>query len=194
LSAVPEFRAFEFYLAGGTALNFYLGHRRSVDEDFFTQKKFEPIELLAALRAHFNVTQYEISKNTLHCFIDGLKCSFFYYPYPLLDAPKAHPFPVASLVDIAAMKLSAILSRGAKKDFYDLYIILNRHLDFAKAWEAYKRKFSASQEDLYPILKSLSYFDDAETETLGIEDEQRIWHEVKAYFKNLSKQLLSLEV
>lgn len=189
LNAIPAIQDFQFYLAGGTGLHFYLQHRVSIDEDFFTQKEFDSSELLLILRQHFRVTEHQASKGTLHCFIDKVKCSFFHYPYPLLNATTPVPFPTASILDIATMKLAAIVGRGAKKDFYDLYSILQNEISFEAVWQAYEKKFSRTHEDLYPVIKSLTYFDDAEAELLGLTNEKRNWKEVKAYFISLSRQL-----
>lgn len=190
LNNIPAIRELEFYLAGGTGLNFYLMHRFSVDEDFFTPKPFDPSELLLLLKANFQVTEPQISKGTLHCLVDNIRCSFFHYPYPLIGSTTPSPFPTAAIIDIATMKLAAIVGRGTRKDFYDLYCIMAAGVSFASIWTAYERKFSLTLQDIYPVLKSLTYFDDAETEVLGLEKEEQVWQQVKAHFTTLSQQLL----
>jgi hypothetical protein len=190
LSRIAGIRELEFYLAGGTGLNLQMQHRLSVDEDFFTSKKFDPQELLQLLSNHFHVIEPQKSKGTLHCFLDGIRCSFFSYPYPLLNPPIIKIFPIASLLDIATMKLSAIVGRGAKKDFYDLYCLLTQQIDFETVWQAYQKKYSTISEDIYPVLKSLAYFDDAEAEKLEIDNEDDIWKNVKEFFTNLSKKVM----
>lgn len=192
LNKISEIRELGFYLAGGTGLNLLLQHRLSVDEDFFTEKAFNPQELIQILKEHFQVSEPQTSKGTLHCILDGVKCSFFSYPYPLIKPTLADIFPIASLVDIATMKLAAITGRGAKKDFFDLYCILTEKLEFEAVWRAYQQKFSTLSEDIYPVLKSLTYFDDAEGEKLEVENEEKVWKEIKKYFQDLSKRFIVL--
>lgn len=190
LSSIQELRSYGFYLAGGAAVGIYLRHRVSIDLDLFAQVQFDLDELLEILRKNFNMTSHQVEKNALHCWLDDIKCSFFYYPYPILQAPEAMPFPTASKLDIACMKLSAIIGRGAKKDFFDLHALMRDGIDFETLWQAYRKKFGVTREDLYHVAKCLAYFQDAEAETLGIANEKRSWEKVKAYFGELAKRVV----
>ncbi len=102
-----------FYLAGGTATALYLGHRWSEDLDFFTDCDFDPFRLVTELAKleDFLLTGQE--PGTVHCFINGVKLSFLHYPYPLLEKSQIYKgVRLASLKDIALMKMVALIQRG----------------------------------------------------------------------------------
>ena len=113
------------YLAGGSAVALHLGHRRSVDLDFFIAKdEFEMVPLLNDLRRVGHLTVQQQSHGTLNAALEGTKVSFFVYPYPLLeDLHALEEVQIAELLDLALMKLVSISQRGAKRDFIDLYQI-----------------------------------------------------------------------
>jgi hypothetical protein len=117
-----------FYLAGGTALALQLGHRVSVDLDFFAPDDDllddQRRAIMASLKGHleFEIVQDVVGSLLLN--VGGLALGFFSYRYPLLEQPMlVEQVALAGLVDIGLMKLDAIASRGVKKDFYDLYFI-----------------------------------------------------------------------
>jgi hypothetical protein len=101
----------------------------------------------------------------------------------LNQIPEFHSF-----MDIGCMKISALVSRGSKKDFIDLHRILQSGITFKELWEAYKKKFRADDDEMYNLLKSMVYFEDAETETLE-EDIEKKWPGVKHYFIKLAGEL-----
>lgn len=112
-----------FYLAGGTALALQIGHRTSLDFDFYTKKNFDVQQLHRLLERKFQeVIVLQKEKNTLNVKVDGIAVSFFKYPYPLIfPLVKEQDFPaLASKEDIAAMKVIAISDRGTKRDFIDI--------------------------------------------------------------------------
>lgn len=114
-----------FYLAGGTALALRFGHRRSIDLDFFSKKLFSIKNLKKELRdlGAFKIDSEQ--KDTLNCRLDGVRLSFFEYPYKtLFPFIKYRGVKIADFKDIACMKLEAVSSRGSKKDFVDLYFLL----------------------------------------------------------------------
>jgi len=158
-----------FYLGGGTAVAIHLGHRRSVDLDWFTGEPLtEPLRLAAALReAGVPVAVEAVEAGTLHGEADGVRLSFLEYRYPLVHPPvEWAPFgcSLASLEDLACMKLSAVAGRGARKDFLDLYALGRRHLSLPRMLDLYQRKFQTA--DVGHVLFSLTYFDDAEVEAM----------------------------
>src|SRR5437870_361966 len=122
----------EFYLVGGTALAAYLGHRRSVDLDWFTGEPLaDPVRLAQEIRDEgVSFVTSRVDRGTLHGTVARVRVSLLEYRYPLL-APLVH-WPefdcrIASLDDIACMKLAAVAQRGAKKDFVDIYALAVRH-------------------------------------------------------------------
>ena len=115
----------DFYLAGGTALALQIGHRRSIDFDFFTQETFRNENLEKYLSKTGQFQKLSEAKDTLYGILDDVRISFIKYDYPLIEEWIAEEsLQIASLKDIACMKLSAIASRGTKKDFIDIYFLL----------------------------------------------------------------------
>lgn len=156
-----------FYLAGGTAIAIQLGHRRSIDLDWFTPGAIsDPMRLAADIRDTmdgFAVTG--TAEGTLHGQAGGVKFSFFEYRYASLVEPVEWPeygCRLAGLEDLACMKLSAIGSRGAKKDFIDIYALGRTRFSLDELLSLYRQKFAV--QDVGHVLMSLTYFDDAEAE------------------------------
>lgn len=154
-----------FNLVGGTALALQIGHRKSIDIDLFGRTDFESSELNTKL----NALQREIkiiknSKNINIYSIDQIKVDIVNYHYPWLQPTLTmNGLKLASIEDIAAMKLAAVTGRGTKKDFIDLFILLKKYslydlIDF------YNRKYADGS--VFMVLKSLTYFEDAESDPL----------------------------
>jgi hypothetical protein len=175
-----------FYLAGGTAIAIWLGHRESVDLDWFTPEEItDPLGLAETLKAGgLGFEASGVANGTLHGRAEEVKLSFLEYRYPLLrplvDWPE-YGCELASLEDLACMKLSAISSRGAKKDFIDLYALGTAYFTLAGMLELYQQKFATT--DLLHVLASLTYFDDAELETTPKLHWELDWEEVKRKVK-----------
>jgi hypothetical protein len=169
----------KFYLAGGTALALQIGHRISVDFDFFCKHDIEIEELKKNI---FNLGQIEIfqeKKNTLHCQINGIQISFITYKYNLLDELlNFENINLAGLKDIVCMKLSAISSRGCKKDFIDLYYLLN-YMKLNKMLNLFKNKYGNLAVNEYQLKKSLLYFEDADREPMPVMNEKISWNTIK---------------
>jgi hypothetical protein len=158
--------AWDFYLAGGTALALHLGHRVSQDLDFFSSSFAAPDALAADLdRAIPELQVGLVDRRTLYATVRGVQLSFFGYEYPLLESPvpaeEGMP-PIAAVADIAAMKLSAIASRGSRKDFVDLWCIVRTGRALRELLGLFSRKFRT--RDIGHLVRSLTYFDDAEAE------------------------------
>jgi len=130
-----------FYLAGGTGLALRIGHRQSIDFDFFTMEDFQRDVVIHHLKGIGNYQVVFEEENTLHGYLNDVKISFFKYPYPLLEDPLSDGYmQIASVKDIGCMKLSAIVSRGSKKDFIDLYFIL-KHYQLTDLIQWYEQKY-----------------------------------------------------
>lgn len=184
------------YLAGGTALALILGHRISFDFGFFTQKHFQPQELveeIAKIIPSFSLERIE--KDTILAKLGGTKFSLFFYNYPLLA--KTAEFlnvDIASIQDLAAMKLVAISDRGAKRDFVDLYFILEKNqnpkISLFEVFDFYDKKFGVLRQNEAHLIKSLTYFESAEHD----EDLKMLelveWSAVKKFFKKEAKKLI----
>lgn len=168
-----------FYLAGGTALALQLGHRRSLDFDWFREDPIQdPLLLAAGLRAESLRFETErVEKGTLHVRAGGVRVSFFEYGYPLLRPPRTvEGCRLAALEDIAAMKLAAVAQRGSKKDFVDVFV-LGRRYALGEMLGFYRKKYGA--EDVGHVLVALAYFDDADRERMPSLLQPQSWPTIK---------------
>jgi len=170
----------EFSLVGRTALAIQLGHRKSIDLDFFCPGTFEPEPLLQSIVDAFEddrTVAMAAQANTLNLSISEVKVDLITYFYDRLEPPiQADGYAMFSLEDIAAMKLSAVCNRGSKKDFFDIVELLN-HFELSELFDFYKRKFKS--RDTFHVLRSLCYFDDAEGEPDPITLKGQSWEGVK---------------
>ena len=155
------------YLAGGTAISFYLNHRVSVDLDFFTEFKFVPEQLFFHLQQCFDKVYLEVMEDeTIIAFLtdNKIKFSLFHLPYPLIQNLYFHNLepgvdcPLASLEDIIAMKSIAIAQRGSAKDFFDLfYIIKHKHITFDDVFKFVKNKYNIDDSYMYHLKISFAF-------------------------------------
>lgn len=173
-----------FYLAGGTALALHLGHRRSVDFHFFRVQSFDPTELLHSLAAAGTLAVRRSERDTLTVEINGVATSFFAYPHALVQPLVSSPWSisVAAVGDIAAMKVAAIAGRGSRKDFGDLYFICREVMGLAAVLRLFESKFHNVPYERYHILKSLTFFDDAEGEVMPEMRSAATREEIKQFF------------
>jgi hypothetical protein len=181
-----------FYLAGGTAVALQLGHRESVDFDWFTPSSLDdPLAFAGFLQSHgVALTAPKVAPGTLHGRVDGVRCSFLSYRYPLLTpALRAEEYAcdLASLTDLACMKLAAIAQRGARKDFLDIAVIANTGLTLPQMLDLYRQKYGA--QDVGHVLASLCYFDDAEHDPMPVMHVPVDWDEVKKTVRAWVKSL-----
>lgn len=167
LAVGPFARRAGFYLAGGTAVALRFGHRRSIDFDWFAPALQRPDVLLSDLQAQgLSIQETQIEAGTIIGRIEGVKVSFFEYPYPMVDTLDSWPkydTEIASVRDLGAMKLLAIAQRGSRKDFVDVYELLQNGASLRRMLEDFRDKFKT---DPVSALRGLTYFDDAETEPM----------------------------
>jgi len=187
LGPVPPFS--KFYLAGGTGLALRLGHRRSVDFDFFSEESFDEEALLAVLKGH-SPRVLSRAPSTLDLLLLEIKVSFIGYPYPLLfSTDRFSTVEVADARDIACMKLRAVASRGTRRDFVDHYVAANEYsLGEILSW--FVRKYTGIEYSRLHLLKSLTYFDDAEADPPLEMLTEISWADVKDFFTRESAALL----
>ena len=149
-----------FYLVGGTALALQLGHRISIDLDLFTTQTFDKNSLITSLTETFDLSIESESATMLITYINEIKVDFVKMAYPILFPPLLiEGVRMLEIRDIAPMKLKAITQRGSKKDFFDIYFLL-QIMSLKTLLELFKKKFT--QYEIFHVVKSLSYFDDAE--------------------------------
>lgn len=158
LQAVPAFS--ELRLVGGTALALQIGHRNSIDIDLFGKLSIDEIALNEALSNIGTLIQLKKSKNINIYSLNNIKLDIVNYPYQWIGQPiKTDTLLLAGLKDIAAMKLAAITSRGTKKDFIDVFFLLNR-FSLPEMLDFYAKKYHDGS--VFLVLKSLTYFEDAD--------------------------------
>jgi hypothetical protein len=186
----PEVTARDFYLAGGTALALHLGHRRSVDFDWFLEGGMpDPLLLAREIQETVPFVTTQVEPGTLFGTVNGVRVSFFEFRYPMLDP--AVPLPdhgcrLASLRDLACMKLSAIAQRGSKKDFVDLFALGREGFELPDMLDWYRTKFGI--EDIGHVLYALAYFDDADRERMPRMLWKVEWKEVKDVIRAWTRQ------
>jgi len=179
----------DFYLAGGTALALQLGHRTSVDLDFFTSELFDEAAVIAHLVKIGTLELLQRERQSVIGILDGVKFSFLGYPYPILTPPQSFEGTlIASVEDIACMKLDALASRGTKRDFVDLYCIAKR-LPLSEVMALFQQKYAAVHYNLLHIKKSLVYFDDAEGDPLPDMRVPIKWEDIEVFFRKEALRL-----
>lgn len=176
ISAQPEVK--ELRLVGGTALALQYGHRQSVDLDFFGKLPEDKDELIDVVRRVGDVTVLNRSKIILQMVVNQVKVDFVDYSrYPWIDEPiLGDGFVLASDKDIAAMKINAIMGRGTRKDFIDLYVLL-QHYSLTQIMDFYRQKYPEFSE--YRALLSMTYFDDAEMQDMPLMFIKTPWDSMK---------------
>ena len=188
-----------WYLAGGTALALQVGHRKSLDLDFFsTQSDFNTTELLNNLPKNDDWKTTMERKNTIYGELFGAKVSFIAYPFFI---PKQNFLPYGSIKvldkkDIAVMKITAISQRGKKRDFFDLYWCAEKIESLENIILRLKIQYPSVAHDYQHILKSLMYFEDAENDPEPIIFFEANWPKVKKFFRTeipkITKKLIDL--
>lgn len=175
LQAIPELK--ELRLVGDTSLALQLGHRISIDLDLFGSFDSSlPFEMFLFDFENVNKTG---SNRFMQFFeIDGVKVGFVNYNYPWLNEPIIEEgIQLASIEDMAAMKINAIINRGTKKDFIDIDFLLERY-SLAQNLELYQQKYGV--KDYQIALRCLSYFEDAENETMPRMLVKKDWKTIKS--------------
>ena len=188
-----------WYLAGGTALALQVGNRRSVDLDFFTtDRDFDEKKLLANFIGNQNWQTDVEEKNTIYGVFCGAKVSFIAYPFfvPKQDFIKYGSIKILRPIDIAVMKIIAVSQRGRKRDFFDLYWCAKNIEPLNSLIRKLKDQYPSVAHDYNHILKSLVYFEDAESDPEPEIYFNTKWPEIKDFFETeipiITKELIGL--
>lgn len=175
------------FLVGGTALSLQLGHRFSLDLDLFSHKAFDVDILLEMFNQRFNVQPLTVTNKIFICIVDDVKVDIVHFRYPFaFPVQTIDGVRLADIRDIASMKLDAIVKRGSKKDFYDIYYLFQK-FSLEEILEWYKNMFGHSVS--FHVIRSLTYFVDAELSEMPIVfDKKLTWDKVKkAIIKEIQK-------
>jgi hypothetical protein len=183
----PRAWAADFYLAGGAALAHRLSHRAARDLDLMSgTHRLLPADrrdLLQDLLGLESTTRVETARDGYLSvlFPDQVAIRCFWYPYPLTEPTGTLAgFAVAALVDLVLMKLGAVISRGTRRDFVDLYCA-TRELPLAAALERAGDKFGHVGDFALQAWKALADFSQAEDEPMPRLLRALDWEEVRAW-------------
>jgi hypothetical protein len=195
LGGVPQ----GFVLYGGTAIALHLGHRESVDFDFFCSRDFNPVELYRSVQFLNGAQVLQQAKNTLTCSVDRgepVKVSFFGLPgFRRIEPPciaRGNGLKVAALIDLAGTKAAVVQQRAEAKDYLDLDELLRHGLGLPSALAAAAAIYGPSFNPQI-TLKALSYFEDGNLETLSDDTKQRLVNAVVAVDLDALPSLTALD-
>ncbi len=194
LELLKELQHISFFkqmrLVGGTALALQIGHRVSVDIDLFGNLTADEYEISERLNAFKSNNVVKKTKNISINIIEGVKVDIVNYPYPWIDEPFLKDgIVMASQKDIAAMKLAAIAGRGTKKDFIDIFFLMQK-FSLGEILSFYEEKYSDG--NIFLVLKSILYFDDADSEQTPKMLKEVEWKKIKTSITNEVNNYFSL--
>ena len=183
----------KYYMIGGTALSLQLGLRESYDFDFCVEDEFNNELLLKELKSIGDVEVIQSQKGTCDVLLNGVQVSFFYYPNKVIKdfvkVEEMSKLKLASILDIAVMKLVAIGGRGAKKDFFDLYNIIEKcNINIDELVNGLIQK-CGNNVNYVNIIMGLSYFEDAEDEILPNTFVDYNWENIKKFFIKFQEEV-----
>jgi len=185
--------SYQLVLAGGSAAALHLGHRISRDFDFFTSRPFDAQRFLEDVRTlGLNWRLEHEAQASLIAWMEGVKVSAFHYPYPLVEPTvRFRNVAVAGLLDIAAMKFIAIGQKGKKRDFVDLYFIL-QDVPCSKVGLVLRKRYGRERVNPVHVGKSLVYFQDADVDPDPeyCEGVRTDWPTVKRFFQTHVRQIV----
>lgn len=183
-----------FRLAGGTALAWHLGHRISEDLDFFSftpgvldTQRIE--EITKTLRRLDPNAERQVSERTIHGSINGCRVSFFEVEGAWFDSPLRlqEGIDLATVPELAAMKLVAVMTRCAKKDFYDLTAIARSGLSLGQMVECGRRMYAGFDQALPHLRRALVYFEEAESDPDPVTIAGMTWPTVKREMQAMAR-------
>jgi len=181
-----------FYLAGGTALALQLGHRLSIDLDFFSETDEVLEKTRQEIIKHLTKNPLQVLEKTdgnLLLMVENTRVGFFGYGYPLTKPVIiVEGTRLAALEDIGLMKLDAVISRGARKDFYDLFYI-TQEIPLNALFELAKVKFSVVRDFGMIALEHMVLFDNADRDIQPILRDSLPWDSIKQFFLQQAEQL-----
>jgi predicted nucleotidyltransferase component of viral defense system len=190
LMQLKELQAFS--LVGGTALSLRYGHRTSIDLDLFCPEAFNSDQIVDTLKKEFGEGYRTESKNVrwgVFCYIRDVKVDLVHYPLPLIDNIEENDdIRLFSDKDIIGMKLNAILGRGRKKDFWDLYELL-KYYPLTDMIAFHEKKYP-DQNLLISIPQAIIYFEDADESEDPVSLKGQTWDSIKQYIRDQVRNYL----
>ncbi|MDP2965395.1 MAG: nucleotidyl transferase AbiEii/AbiGii toxin family protein [Pelolinea sp.] len=181
-----------FYLAGGTALALQIGHRRSYDFDFFSETDSVNDRTAQAILAALEDYSPEVIEKTFGNLVlvaNNVRTGFFSYGYPLIQDPvELEKVKLASIMDIGLMKCDALITRGSRKDFYDLYCI-SSHLPLSRLLDFAEKKYTGFRDFPLQVLEAITLFENADRDFQPDLIQEIAWEAVKQWFVEQAKEL-----
>lgn len=177
-----------FRLVGGTALALMIGHRISVDIDFFSEATFDAKKVALHVRKNYRTDKPETAANSFSCFINDIKFDCLSHRYPWVGEPvTVEGIRMCSIQDIAAMKVNAIVGNGTRfKDFADIFFILE-HLSIQQVIKSFTNKYPGTSEEM--AILSLTYFDDVIVpKNLYILDPVVNWNRIRGRIREAAQK------
>lgn len=181
-----------FYLAGGTALALQMGHRLSIDLDFFSEKDEVHDRTRYEIVKAFESKNCQVIENVdgnLLMLVQNIHVGFFSYGYKLLQpAQSVENVSLAAPLDIGLMKLDALIGRGSRKDFYDVYVI-SQHIPLVDLLEAGRKKYPQLRDFAIMAIESMVLFENGDRDIQPAMFIDLSWDELKKYFIEQAKAL-----
>ena len=182
----------DFSLVGGTALSLRYGHRKSVDLDLFSTHALDHEKINEALKNTFKEGYRSESKTLkwgIFCYLNDVKVDIIHHPHPIIaEIESTRNIRMYSDADIIAMKFNAILGRGKKKDFWDMYELM-QHYHLKDMIDFHEKKFP-DQNLLISIPQALTYFDDADESEDPVSLKGQTWQTVKKFIQQKVSEFL----
>lgn len=182
----------EFYLAGGTALALQLGHRHSVDLDFFSATQSDILALTEPLKHAFHdfqLLQVQNPWGNLILTVENIRVGFYAYGYQMVNPLViSGAYKLADRVDIGLMKFDALFSRASRKDFHDIYALCQR-IALKDLLALATVKYPDFRDFEIQAAKRMVYFERAEVESPLPLIEPVEWQTVKQWFKLQARSL-----
>ncbi len=191
LKNIQEIEVFKkLLLVGDTSLALQIGHRTSIDLDLFGEINIYRDEIIYELNKLGDVKTLHFTNNINIFTINGIKVDIVNYSYPWLQKSLIiDKIKLASIQDIAAMKIAAITGRGTMKDFIVLFYLLQQ-FSLEQILQFYEQKYSDAS--IFMALKSLSYFDDANLDIMPKMFDKINWENIKStIFKKVEEYVNS---
>jgi len=177
----------DFYLAGGTSIALHIGHRKSIDLDFFSEKDFDNLSIYKKLKKIGDISSVLIDNESEYTLIvSSVKLTFLNYPFPVKNTIEEENFKTVDLLSLAALKAYALGRRAKWKDYVDLYFIFQEHSlneVVLKTKEIFKSAFN--EKNFY---QQLSYFKDIDysEEVDYMKGFEKNEEEIKKYLTKIS--------
>jgi hypothetical protein len=193
LCAIPELKSFR--IVGGTALALHIGHRKSIDVDFFSNEIVDRKSVLRSLKNKFLNTEFFVTEHNIIAEINGVRVELYddwSVPFQS-EAISEEGFRIASLKDLAAFKLNAITERREKKDYIDLYFLFQQ-LGVQGAFDAFKISNPLISEK--SILFALTEVVSAESNKSPTPDmlTELSWSEIKKSMLDAARLFMQLNL